>query len=93
MVRCDFVRAGATKAARARPGGLGLGSTSPGAPLKPLLNQGDETLGVVGEATMKAPNDDIALSCLGCSVEFFDVGHRTSRRGFELFDTASNFST
>ena len=35
---------------------------------------------------MKAPNYDVA-SCLVCGVEFFDVGHRTFRRGVELRST------
>ena len=42
---------------------------------------------------MKAPNYDMASSCLVCGVALFDVGHRTFRRGVELFDVASNFST
>ena len=33
---------------------------------------------------MKAPNYDVTSSCLVCDVEFFDVGHRTFRRGVEL---------
>ena len=67
--------------------------TSPRAPLKLLLNQGDDTLGGGEQATMDAPTYDVASSCLVCGVEFFDVGHRTSRRGVELFDEASNSST
>ena len=42
---------------------------------------------------MEAPIYDVASSRLVCGVKFFDVGHRTSRRGVELFDVASNFST
>ena len=65
----------------------------PRAAAQPLLNQGDDTLGGGEQATMEAPIYDVASSCLVCGVEFFDVGHRTSRRGVELFDVASNFST
>ena len=65
----------------------------PRAAVSPLLNQGDDTLGGGEQATMEAPIYDVASSCLVCGVEFFDVGHRTSRRGVELFDVASNFST
>ena len=42
---------------------------------------------------MKAPNYDVASSCLVCGVVLFNFGHRTVRRGVELFDVASNFST
>ena len=65
----------------------------PRAAVQPLLNQGNDTLGGGEQATMEAPISHVASSCLVCGVEFFDVGHRTSRRGVELFDVASNFST
>ena len=63
------------------------------AAVSPLLSQGDDTLGGGEQASMEAPIYDVASSCLVCGVEFFDVGHRTVRRGVELFDVASNSST
>ena len=41
---------------------------------------------------MNVANYDVAPSCFVYGVEFFDLGHRTSRRGVELFDVASQHS-
>ena len=70
-------------------------STSSRAPLKPLLNRGDESRrgGRSGNQNVVPRNIPIERQAFRfCALEF-STWRRTVRRGVELFDVASNFST